>query len=516
MPFPQSVREQALVAAARYCCVCHRYKGVKVEVHHIVPEAEGGTNDTENAIALCFDCHADAGHYNPNHPRGTKFSPDELRRHRDGWHAMVRRHAIQPADERAVLYCRYLLCKSFEAFREIALGDLSRVPAPEPFLVTNDVREFHRYIVDRHPAPYRHGKEWGEEFESHEAYSKTHPSIRVVERSSINLYPYFEAVRTPSLEELRERVAPRDVVTRVLLEAGVPLGEISIALAYNEVCGSGRFQEIYRLRPLWALYLAVTNLEATPVALHTVVGIREASIGLGYRPFFERFAERIDEQRLPAAPLPPGATMLMPLGTLLGPLGSVVARTMSELSKDIQTGQVQRVAHQDLTVAYENTAVIGPAFWPRSLRLAHGGAAVEQSIHEFDLSNLYTMDRSWEAGSCPHLFSYGCDGRSLRYLGELFARQPGSSMTERLVIPQGTAALLIAELETEQTTIEEIRINGQIHLSHLSLQKGDMVRLPGRPGDVIELSGYYTAGLTALPDPWVRNCLIHEFMLRGT
>ncbi len=77
MAFKKEVKINALVSAARHCCVCHRYKGVKVEVHHILPVAKGGADDAENAIALCFDCHADAGHYNNKHPRGTKFSPEE-------------------------------------------------------------------------------------------------------------------------------------------------------------------------------------------------------------------------------------------------------------------------------------------------------------------------------------------------------------------------------------------------------------------------------------------------------
>ena len=35
MSFPSKVRDQLLVAAARHCCACHRYKGVKLEIHHI-------------------------------------------------------------------------------------------------------------------------------------------------------------------------------------------------------------------------------------------------------------------------------------------------------------------------------------------------------------------------------------------------------------------------------------------------------------------------------------------------
>ena len=89
MPFSQSVKARVLVAAARHCCVCHRYKGLNIEVHHIEQESESEDNSFENAIGLCFDCHADAGHYNPGHPRGTKLSASELRRARDRWFEIV-------------------------------------------------------------------------------------------------------------------------------------------------------------------------------------------------------------------------------------------------------------------------------------------------------------------------------------------------------------------------------------------------------------------------------------------
>ena len=85
MPFPKRIREDALVRSRRYCCVCHEHAGRDAEVHHIVPEADGGFNDLENAIVLCFKCHSEAGHYNPRHPRGTKYSVTELKRHRDKW-----------------------------------------------------------------------------------------------------------------------------------------------------------------------------------------------------------------------------------------------------------------------------------------------------------------------------------------------------------------------------------------------------------------------------------------------
>ena len=102
MPFPETVRLQVLARSGRRCCVCQQFAGRSANVHHIIQEALGGPNTMENAICLCQRCHTEAGHYNPRHPLGTKYSPDELRAHREGWWGKIA-IADPPADEDATL-----------------------------------------------------------------------------------------------------------------------------------------------------------------------------------------------------------------------------------------------------------------------------------------------------------------------------------------------------------------------------------------------------------------------------
>jgi len=85
MPFSQSIKEELFVRSTRSCCLCHNFCGTKIEAHHIIPEGEGGKNDLDNGIALCFNCHAEVLNYNEKHPKGNKFTPKELKRHRDNW-----------------------------------------------------------------------------------------------------------------------------------------------------------------------------------------------------------------------------------------------------------------------------------------------------------------------------------------------------------------------------------------------------------------------------------------------
>jgi tetratricopeptide (TPR) repeat protein len=55
-----------------------------MEIHHIVPLSEGGTDDEDNGIPLCFNCHA-AAHMDSNSPKGRKYTQAELRKHRTEW-----------------------------------------------------------------------------------------------------------------------------------------------------------------------------------------------------------------------------------------------------------------------------------------------------------------------------------------------------------------------------------------------------------------------------------------------
>ena len=96
---PQTV-EQVLVACGRHCCLCHKFCGTKIELHHITPRSEGGTDEIDNCVPLCFDCHAEVEHYNTKHPRGRKFTPGELKAHRDQWYGRFKQsgHDIPKTD----------------------------------------------------------------------------------------------------------------------------------------------------------------------------------------------------------------------------------------------------------------------------------------------------------------------------------------------------------------------------------------------------------------------------------
>ena len=90
MAFSEEIKIKAMIACGRCCCVCHKFCGNNMEVHHIKARAEGGQDTYENAIPLCFDCHAEVRQYDPKHPKGIKFTEKELIMHRDEWYRKVK------------------------------------------------------------------------------------------------------------------------------------------------------------------------------------------------------------------------------------------------------------------------------------------------------------------------------------------------------------------------------------------------------------------------------------------
>ena len=101
MPFDPAVKTRMFIRCNRWCCLCLKQCGINIEAAHIIDEAAGGSNDEQNGIPLCLDCHQEVGSYNEKHPRGNKIRPEELRARRDRVYALVEEgklDLLQPAN----------------------------------------------------------------------------------------------------------------------------------------------------------------------------------------------------------------------------------------------------------------------------------------------------------------------------------------------------------------------------------------------------------------------------------
>lgn len=77
MPFPESLKRKIRERALYHCCLCQK-KSVSLEIHHIIPEAEGGPDTEDNAAPLCPCCHGDFG--------GNPEKRLRIREMRDRWY----------------------------------------------------------------------------------------------------------------------------------------------------------------------------------------------------------------------------------------------------------------------------------------------------------------------------------------------------------------------------------------------------------------------------------------------
>ena len=50
MGFPISVADEVLVRCGRHCCLCGKYVGQKIELHHIKQAADGGEDTADNCL----------------------------------------------------------------------------------------------------------------------------------------------------------------------------------------------------------------------------------------------------------------------------------------------------------------------------------------------------------------------------------------------------------------------------------------------------------------------------------
>ena len=77
MPFSEQLKLTVKQKANFTCCWCQERRN-KVDVHHIIPESDGGQDTEENAAPLCGSCHDLYGN-NPDLRR-------EIRSRRDHWY----------------------------------------------------------------------------------------------------------------------------------------------------------------------------------------------------------------------------------------------------------------------------------------------------------------------------------------------------------------------------------------------------------------------------------------------
>ena len=94
MAIPQQRVDEIMAKCGRHCCICRRFEPLHLQVNHIIPLSEGGTDDADNLIPVCLTCHSDV------HTQTTltrRFSVEELKQDREMTFQLVREGRLPSA-----------------------------------------------------------------------------------------------------------------------------------------------------------------------------------------------------------------------------------------------------------------------------------------------------------------------------------------------------------------------------------------------------------------------------------
>lgn len=484
MSFSQKIKEEIFVATARHCCVCHRYKGVKIEIHHIITREKGGEDSYENAITLCFDCHCDAGHYNNKHPRGSKFSPSELKKHKENWIKIVQENKIPPK-EKSSFHVRHLIIKEVELINEILGRDLRNFPIQNILLFETPIFDFIRSFF-HHKQSFRH-EEIQHILQINESqYIKRYPESKPLSNKDSNEYNFFYHERVPTDAEIR-KYCLKDRLSKYLYTNNVKAKDISkVVTCYEGECdGEGRFQELFLLRPFYVKFLIISNETDRSLELNTLHLEEGPNLLVPNQIHNDHY-----ELSFPDVKIEAGQSVLVPLGCFISDFKDF--RLISEFSITetippdyrYQNFQHGRAEHSN------GIQYLGSSQQPTQISYIENDTINYVGIHPFNFDNVYWVDRYYGYGSCPHLFALN-NINEVQYLGEIFNVGPGIECHEIFSIDESVKKIIIAELEHEQTQIESVRLDDEVIYQSKKLNKGEILTIPILKKGILEIKGKY-------------------------
>lgn len=458
-----------------------------------MPSASGGSDEIENAIALCYKCHADAGHYNPKHPRGTRFKPSELNRHRDDHWAAVAAGRV-PTDDpllAGALQVRHLICLSYDLAKEVIGARFENEHFSAKRVLPNNVSRFMSGVLAEDlPIPRNSGATdgvappgflWHEQsFPTRDELAKAHPELATADERPLR----------------REDFGPGRIRTKLLLaciDAGVSPASIGALTTWYNQCGEDAWLLEYRLRRPLFVFTEVSNRGSQDLTITEIVGRAGGRTGLEPR-LVGSPADENETLRMPPIALAPGASLIVPSAVLLSPPGE----------DDLSFEWVDRVERDFAEIAYTGYTdargrlpddaylKIGPSFEITSMSVAGLNGPATVGSRPLDLGRVYLLGQGWLMGSCPHAVVELNSG-TLVHVGEILSGAWEKTGIHTLVMPADAVILHIAEFEFETTTITQVRVNGRlIGDERAEITRGERLSIAVQPGDKVVVHGFYS------------------------
>ena len=477
MGFSKEIKEQVFVASARRCCICKEFVGRNIEIHHIIQACDGGKDTFENAIPLCFDCHANAGHYNSKHPRGSKFSPEELRKHRDQWYKLVENGQFSLND--LEISQQFFLTNSFDIVSELINGDFSNFPINEIKLYKNELFHYLKEI------DFFNQKEsdFYNYYKSLDDYKTNFPDAVL----NTGKYGTTYWTRTPSLTEIKQKFYNSEYVANYMIRNNASSSDFSKATFIEYGCAEGNYEK-FELKDAKVVFLAIFN------SSNKVINIKEIK---------ESYIEdggftKLNEQNLPIRKintnnlqLESGKCFLIPYCILLSGLEDDYHPDKRLTYSHISTGQGQDLRPVELLDG-NKSITIGVRNFINQIQLEQNNFIIDYKIKHLNPKNLLLISRFWECGSCPHLFGKKLNSEKWEYICEVFN---SPSVIQEFVFSLNTfgfETLKIVELENEITEIENILLDNIKIKDKLSLRKGEEFSIPVNSYSEIRIKGKFS------------------------
>ena len=473
-----------------------------MEVHHLIQEADGGSNTLENAIPLCFDCHSDAGHFNNRHPKGSKFSIPELTKSRDNWYNLVSENSIP---EKLLisehLQTSYYVLHTLEILEKTLGNDFSSVNKfrAKTYLASNNISKFWKGLLKVHKQDYKWNIEQKQvvelrQFSTLEEYQDTYCNISLINKES-DSYPYYEAKRDVTWDELLKMYNPNSFLT-FLSQSGIDAKDMCVSLLHEngETCGGETpvhgYTEYLEIAPLSFVFLGITNVSRKQIKLTSLKTNQES-------------------QNLPNFNLQSMEMVLIPLSTAMNLVG-IDRDSICLDHRDGDRGEDFSKVLNSIDFEPDNILYLSEQIEPTSITYNDNEGEYEVEIHELDFNNLYSINSYWQCGSCPHLFFKSKDGFQ-QYSRELLVSSSDKYGEDCFSIPPQISHVIIRELEDEITYLNKIIVNGSIKITNQVLHKGDFLEFQVKSNDKIKIIGKYVPvknNKAKTNDLWVRNWLV--------
>ncbi len=144
MPFSESLKKKIRKRANFQCCMCHT---VGVDIHHIVPQADGGENIEDNAAPLCPNCHSIYG----ANPQKRKT----IREMRDHWYKRCAEPSMTTSKRNVINFPKGInkgiIANNINKVEIKTQNETVKINPPEGSIASSSVhKRYIKYLIDRY------------------------------------------------------------------------------------------------------------------------------------------------------------------------------------------------------------------------------------------------------------------------------------------------------------------------------------------------------------------------------